>query len=574
MPNERRLTLFSFSSSILASIMAVCLAVVFGRLISLAESSWPMELFEIRGGMIVGVFLVALEVQWTRRLIEPRPLLTSGWWKAIGIEWGLLILGLLAMIWITEGPAFALRDLRSFSTWNFPEAIRAEHIEGFLLLLAVWGFSRFLAADLIPLENFSVSRPIEQIRETIRIQSLSGVSRFLAADLIPSENFSGSHPIEQIREIGRVQSLARNRLWQDVFSVGGFMALLSIFDVTAVRMVQNLPVELGPLGPETLVYFLCGFGLFTISHLLVLRVDWVMDRTRFDSGISRRWMVYSLGFILILLLLASALPTEYSFNLLTSLNLVILEVTRVLLTLWSLIVYIIAGIGVFLLSFLGKGSPVALDKPEQKVPTESIPALPAGATWSTAMKEILFWVLAALVLIYLLHQLLKFRLSILRRLRRWSITRWIYDWIEGWRKRLIVWGGGLARAMQDSMQALREDLTSRTGFDPLGFINLRRLNPRQSIRFYFFALLRRGGERGIARGPAQTPREYAAGLMGRDEPIKDELREMVLAFEEARYTAHDISPEQASRVRKIWDTIRTRMRFFKREAEPGGNRTP
>ena len=147
MPNERRLTMFSFSSSMLASIMAVCLAVVFGRLISLVESSWVLDLLEIRGVMIVGFFLVALEVQWTRRLIEPRPLLTSGWWKAIGIEWGLLILGLLAMIWITEGPAMALRDLRSFSTWNFPEAIRAEHVEGFLLLLAVWGFSRLLAAD-------------------------------------------------------------------------------------------------------------------------------------------------------------------------------------------------------------------------------------------------------------------------------------------------------------------------------------------------------------------------------------------------------------------------------------------
>jgi Na+-transporting methylmalonyl-CoA/oxaloacetate decarboxylase gamma subunit len=538
MTDERRITLFSFGNSLLASFMAICLAATFARLINLVASSWVLDLFALQNGWIVGVFLVALEVQWTRRLIEPRPALSARWWKGVGIEWGLLILGLLAMIWLTEGPEFALRDLQAFSTWNLLEAIRVEHVEGLLLLLTVWGFSRYLVADLLPLENLSIPRSSEQIRE-----------------------------IEQI------QSQARNRVWNDVFFFGGFIVLLSVFGVTVVRIARNLPLGFGPLGPEILVYFLCGLGLFAISRMLVLRMDWVSDRTRFDPGISRRWLAYSFGFILILVFLASALPTKYSLDLLTSLNLAVMGVGRVLMVLWALIVLPFTLMVSFIVSFLRIGTVNTVPTAERP-PLDDIPALPAGITWVTVLREILFWVLVVLALVYLLRQFLKFRLTILRRLRRWRILRWLSDWLRGVRMRVTVWSRKLARTMQDSLHTLRDDLTRRTGWEPRGFINLRRLTPRQSIRFYFFALLRRGAERGAARRPAQSPREYSTGLMYRDESVKDELGEMTLAFEEARYTAHDIGPEKAHRVRKVWDTIRSKMRIPQGKAESDGNRTP
>jgi hypothetical protein len=246
---------------------------------------------------------------------------------------------------------------------------------------------------------------------------------------------------------------------------------------------------------------------------------------------------------------------------------------RVLMVLWALIVLPLMLIASYFLSFLRGGSPPIAAPTAQRLSMGDIPALPAGITWGTVLREILFWALVVLALVYLLRQFLKFRLTILRRLRRWPILRWISDWLKGLRKRVSVWSRELARTMQDSLYTLRDDLTRRTGWEPLGFINLRRLTPRQAIRFYFFALLRRGAERGAARRPAQSPREYAAGLMDRDESVKDELRELALAFEEARYTAHDIGQEKARRVRKVWDTIRSKMRISQRKAESGGNRT-
>jgi hypothetical protein len=397
---------------------------------------------------------------------------------------------------------------------------------GLSLLILVWSFSRYLAADLIPLENVDIPFSRERLRNT-----------------------------EQ------AQTAARNRLWHDVFFFGGFMVLLSVGGAAVVRILRNMPVDIGPVGMETLVYFLCGLGLFATGRLMILRVDWALERTRVDAGIPRRWMMYSLGFILILILLASALPTDYSLGLLTSLNLTAQGLGALLMILWALAVYPFLILVSSVMSFLGSAPARVHIQPVERPLTEYFPALPAGVTWATILREILFWAIAILVLIYFMRQVLKFRLTILRRIRRWPILRWIHDWIRGLGKNLAVWSRTLTRTVKDSLLAVRENFTKRTGWEPLGFVNLRSLTPRQSIRFYFFALLRRGAERGAARRPAQTPREYAAGLTAGDESIGGELREMALAFEESRYSAHEIGMDKARRVRKLWDAIRLKMRL-------------
>jgi hypothetical protein len=534
MPDERRLTVFSLTNSLLCGVMAVCLAAAAGRLIELIGSSWLGDLFSLRNGLIVGVFLVSLEVQWSRRLMAPRNVLSLDWLKAVVVEWFFLLLGLWALIWLAEGPDFALEDLHALYNWNLTGLIRAEHMVGLTLLILVWGFNRILVGDLLPLENISVTGSSEGLRDT-----------------------------------EKAQSAARNRLWQDVFIFGGLMVLLSLIGASVVRMIWNTPADIGPVGMETLVYFFCGLGLFAIGRLMVLRVDWALDRTRPDAGIPRRWMIYSLGFILILIFLASALPTDYSLNLLTSLSLAVQGISNILFVLWALILFPIMLLVFSLFSFL-LGSPRRTPVPPEEPIKQILPALPPGVTWITVLREIFFWVIAVLVLIYFLRQLLKFRLAILRALRRWAILSWIFDRIRGWEKRLTFWRKAVGRALQNSLLSLREDLTRRTGWEPLSFVNLRTLTPRQSIRFYFFALLRRGAERGAVRRPAQTPREYAAGLTATDESIGGELREMALAFEEARYTAHEIGPEKARRVRKVWNTIRSKMRRFGSQAEAGG----
>jgi hypothetical protein len=535
MTDERRLTIFSLANSLLCAVMAVCLAAVALRLIELIGASGLGNLFAARNGLLAGFVLVSLEVQWTRRLMAPRDLISLDWLKGIVLEWSLLLLGLCAFIWLAEGPDFARKDLRALSELNFTGLIRAEHMVGLILLVLVWGFNRVMVEHQMPLENF----------------------------WLPVSN-------EGLQDLDRFRTIARNRLWQNVFLFGGLMVLVSLAGASILRAVRNSTAQIGPLGTEVLVYFLCGLGIFTVSRLMTLRLDWILDRTRQDAGIPRRWMIYSLGFIVLVIVFAAALPTDYSLNLITSLGLALQGIGGVVMLLWSLIVFPILLLVSYVFSLLPAGPKPAPNGEEQKPLADLFPALPGGITWIGILREIFLCVIVILAAVYFLRQLLKFRLLILRRVRGWPVLGWILDRLRGFEQRLSHWRTALARVVRNSLSGLREDFTRRTGWEPFGHINLRSLTPRQSIRFYFFALLRRGAERGVVRRPSQTPREYAANLVAREAEIGDAVREMAFAFEESRYTSHDIAPDKARRVRIIWNAIRSKIRGFGSYSGTGG----
>ncbi|MGB7538180.1 MAG: DUF4129 domain-containing protein, partial [Anaerolineales bacterium] len=190
-----------------------------------------------------------------------------------------------------------------------------------------------------------------------------------------------------------------------------------------------------------------------------------------------------------------------------------------------------------------------------------------GVTWEMVAREILFWGIVILILVYLVRQMFPMRFAVLRRLRRSFLVRRLLEILMWLRKRWTVWKSSVALTLRESWEALREDLGGRGGWERGGFLSLRGLDPRQSIRFYFFAMLRRGAERGVARRPAQTPREYSGILSDEEDRIRGELEELTLAFEEARYSAHPVSPEKARHARRVWDTIRAALHSSRQKNE-------
>jgi hypothetical protein len=533
---SRRLTVFSFFNSILASVMVVCFAATLSRAIGVFETAWLTGMLSVQRGVMVFAFLVALEVQWSRRLLAPTAILEGEWLKRTIVEWTALLLALLALVWFQYGPRFSLRDLPALSAMTLQVISRREFFTGLFLMAMVWGLSRFLTFDLTALENVPAS-----------------VQR------------------EAQRGILEEHNTARQRIWQDVFLMGGFMVFLSVFALPIVHFTLGMEMEFGSLGFEILVFFLCGLAVFVIGRLMLLRAEWVTERTGIDPGVSRQWIGYGLVFVAVLLMLAVALPTEYSFQLLSSLALVVSAVSMALTALWYTIIFTIIWILGLILPPAQEMEPLSIQLPGEGLPNNS-GALPAGVSWVTVVRELLFWGIVLLVLVYAVQQILPLQRSVARRMRRWSWFRRLLDFVHRLRKRWNLWQRNFVQTVRESWQALREELAGRAGWEPSGFLNLRGLNPRQSIRFYFFALLRRGAERGIVRRPAQTPREYAAAFSEEESPIANELREMTLAFEEARYTKHPVGPDKARRVRKVWDTIRTYLRSPKRAGEAGGKR--
>jgi hypothetical protein len=535
--DDRRVTVFSTANALLASVMVVCFVITVNRAIAVFEADWFTGLMSMQREITIGAFLVALEVQITRRVFEQDPVLSREWWQRILPEWAFWLIALLVLIWSRNGPAITRSDLPLLGEKTAQVLMRPEFVEGLLLLIAVWGISRFLAIDLTAVENI----PTATTREAMR-----GV----------------------IQE----QASVRNRLWQDVFCLGGAMVFLAVFSIPIAHLIFGLPMAFGSLGLETLIFFLCGFGLFVIGRLLILRAEWVTEQTGVDSSVTRHWLIYGLLFVALLLLLSVALPTAYTFQLLASLNLVLLGLSMLMSVLWLVVVYPV----IWLLSHIfpamgGPSSGMEETLPEQEL-GQPLPALPQGVTWEMVVREILFWGIVILVLVYIARQVLPMRFAFLRRLRR---ALWFRRLLEFWlrlRKRWTVWSRSAALTLRETWDALRENQRDRGGREWGGFLSLRGLDPRQSVRFYFFALLRRGAARGVVRRPAQTPREYSGVLSGEEDRIRSELEEITLAFEEARYSAHPVTPEKARHVRRVWDTIRATLRSSRQKDERGGER--
>jgi hypothetical protein len=90
-------------------------------------------------------------------------------------------------------------------------------------------------------------------------------------------------------------------------------------------------------------------------------------------------------------------------------------------------------------------------------------------------------------------------------------------------------------------------------------LNVRALDPRQRIYFFYLAMVRRGGELGVTRHPSQSPAEYAVTLRQALPPAEDDVESITEAFIQARYTRQEIDAPKAESVKTTWGRIRRKL---------------
>jgi hypothetical protein len=526
---RRSITLLSLVNAVLAAVMVTCFVTAVNTTFNLFQTTLLGNPRSMQPAILFAAFFAAMEVQLARRLLERNPMLSPEWWKTVAVELGLGIAGWLVVVWAFSGPGVTFQNIGRLSSMALAVAGETEFPIGLLLIFAAWGLSWLFAVDLTTLEEFLTPASMESMRAAARDQAATG-----------------------------------NRLWTDVFSIGGCMVLLSVFSLSAVRILQGLPVEYGSLGFEIHLFFLCGLGLLAVSRLIILRTDWILEHTRIDPKISRRWIGSAAAFILFVIFIAAALPTRYAFRLFESLKVVVEGLTTGVLIVWMGIVLLF----LWIMSHVLPALSIPLETAPPDSIAENLPHLTQETSWGNVLRELFFWGIVVLVLVYIFRRMFRLRFSFWRRLRRWTFFQGILEFLLRFRRRWVSWRKSVVQTVRETWRALREDLAGPVHLERGGFLSLRRLDPRQSIRFYFFALLRRGAERGTARRPAQTPREYTTALSGEVSHLADELQEMARAFEEARYTSHDLRPENARRVRRVWDTIREAFHSTRQRGGP------
>ncbi|MFC2037845.1 DUF4129 domain-containing protein [Chloroflexota bacterium] len=341
----------------------------------------------------------------------------------------------------------------------------------------------------------------------------------------------------------------------DAFIWGGIAILL------ASAVIQFVLPAVGALALPTVLYFALGVALLSQARFSVAHAGWQRQGIAIQRGVARRWLVWAAIFLVGVALVALLLPTRYTMGpLLALLGLfgLLAQVTALIVTLLS---YLLA----LLLSFLLPGAeppapPAAALGPMPPAEQQTLAATPP---WVEILLSALFWTLILLIVGYAVLVFLQDRFGLLATGQGDEDSWWgrLMAWVRDLWRRWGLWRHGV----QDRLARRRAEREGeRSVMARLSRVfSLRRLPPRELIRYFYLSAAKRAAQAGQPRRPAQTPYEYQEALDGRFPDLEPDLTGLTDAFVEARYSQRPVQKEDAEAVKPLWQRIKAALRQWR-----------
>ena len=350
----------------------------------------------------------------------------------------------------------------------------------------------------------------------------------------------------------------RRRIADLILIVGVFMILFAALPRAELEALWGERPPLSASVVNILIYFILGLILLGLAQFSVLRVHWGLERIPISRNLAWRWAAYSVVFLAAVALIALLLPTRYSVGLLDALSYILYLVVGFLGFLGALLLLPFA----FILSLFARLFGQAERLPPPNLDELQLPPTPAGGNlpWLELLKSLLFWLVLAGIIGYSLYHYIARNTVLIERLRRIPLFSGIFrlwHWLKGWLRGVK---GSVVSTVQSGFRRISRSRSLRSILPDWSYTSLRRMSPRQRVIFFYLAMVRRGGEKGVPRRPSQTPYEYSRQIGDFLPEVEGEIDALTDEFSEARYSLHKISLDHASSGQRYWDRIRRALR--------------
>jgi hypothetical protein len=532
---EKKFRLFSY---MLVFLMVTCVVMTLSILIRNAVPGW-------HAGLIAGILLfIAVDRLYTYQGLQSITALSSEWFIAYGAQWIVILLFSRLLLSYANGPEVVVRDLTLLVRGTLIDLITIEFFATLLLEVAVW----ILTAQFLEL--------LDEIGLDMKF-ALSEEANQFRSDTVP----------------------AHGRLVNLIFGVGiGLVILAALTRLNWEPIISNTtglpPVHITRFsGGETgaLLYFVFGLALLSLSRLMSLQTNWNRLRIPVSSNnLVRQWLTYSLLFLLILMVVVSILPAGDSLGFFSVLATLLSFLITVIVFLAQLVVALV--LLLFSLPFMlfGKTPPLLGGSAPPALPTmppvqDTSPFL-GGPLWEL-IRSILLWGGLTALIIFALIQFVRQHDSVLTAMRRSRLTNWLvlaWQWLYRSAGRT---GGILAQTIADGWQNILSRLEGKRVLPRPAFLNLRSLDPRRRVYFFYLAMIRRGADQGLKREPSQTPAEYATQLEKALPSSTEDIDLITDAFMQARYSHREVKPDDANVVKATWGRIRRALQATSRNKQ-------
>lgn len=337
----------------------------------------------------------------------------------------------------------------------------------------------------------------------------------------------------------------------ELFLLGGLALLIG------AALVHAFVSSARALGVPILLYFALGVALLSQAQFSVKNASWQVQGLLVQAGMARRWLLAALAFLIGIALVALLLPTSYALGPFRAMWAALSLVIQVLVFLFALLFFLILSLLALLLprAAIERPLPPRLDPVPPPVTGGEGVVFP----WLQVLASALFWLVILLIVGYALARLVR---------ERWP------EWGTGEGEQAGAWGRFLAwlreawRRWRGWQSEVREEWARRRAYAageahgprPPRFFSLRRLGPRELVRYFYVSAARRAAQAGQPRRPAQTPYEYEDSLGGRFPDLEPDLSGLTEAFVEARYSRESVEAEDVERVKPLWQRIRAALR--------------
>lgn len=511
-----------FLNYFIVSVMMVCVAAPIIDLFSAFAPAWS------GGYLLVVVFLVALEGLYAARSTRHIPFPSRTWFAYRGTELVAILVGLKVLLYALRGVSLD-QFMQEIQLWQQDFLVyffSGEYLAASLIVVAVWVLSQQFNTQLIELE----------------------------ADEETLER-------ERKYEFRNDRGAARQRLMLKIVLIGVGLLVLTVATRAYLRS-QGGEAPATRIGIfNLLLYIFLGLLLLSQTRFSALRATWYRERASIGRELAVRWLGYSALFLVVMVIIASLLPTRYSLGLLDTLRYLLGIVILLIQFLMYLIMLLISIPLNWLMSLLGRAPAGTPAPPEMPPPPPEPPAAtPASDPLLDLLSSIVFWAILMIIVVYSLNQFLQRHQGLVTALRRIPILGWLVQIAQNVWGALRQWNRQLASAINAGIRRLQTQRAEISTPAPPRFVSLRRMSPRDRILYFYLAMLRRGGQRGLVRHPSQTPHEYAQTLDAAVPDANEDIDALTESFVEARYSRHDVNDESAGRVQRYWERVKAALR--------------
>ena len=500
---------------ILVAGMITCLSFAIMQLGQRVNPEWRNQY------IIYSSIAIALEAMITTRILRQYPLYSPEWLMYRVTEWIVILVAMKGLLYVVYNPAQILTDVLRWDEDFLNSFFTIEYIAVIIIALFIWVVTTQFIGILLDLE--------ESVDELdVELEGLAVKDR---------------------------QSM-RTGLLGMIFSIG--LILLVIVALIHLNLSVLLPSRFSLRANVLMLlgYFLLGFTLMAESEYFIQKARWYLQKIPSSPAIGSRWALYSLLLLISISAIVILLPTGYTSDLFRYLQFGV----GILLGLISYLILLLSLPFLWLMQLLTKVAPGLALQPPQLMPMAPPPVPAEPDLLVQIIKSLLFWTIFLSVIVFSFRYYFGQQSELLDRWKNRPILRWLAALVERLLKR---W-----HRMNRRLEAVVEAGINQFRMNPIGqHLNLPpflTINPwlpaRHQVMMIYFAMMKWNEQNGLARKHAQTPFEYAQIISKMVPDGKPEIDLITFWFIEARYTLHEIRPEDVERVRSTWNGLKIRLR--------------